>query len=222
MFAKLTDLGGGAFSLPVVETFPVAKDVQRNGVVHPAAIFRDGGAGWSDQDLNDIGYARVTESVVGPNYDATGHSDAMTNGVVVRTYAVALKPLANLKATKKAAVNAHRAKIAAGGLTFSGQPVATDAASMGEVNLIFAFLNAGQTFPGGSIPWTTMTGAVLNVTEAQFLAFAKAAALHFIKATKAARAHLDAISALTGKQAVADYDLTVNIVGSEWPANPVI
>lgn len=223
MFAELTDYGGGTFGLPVVDTFASPKGVQVNGVNYPASIFRpEADGGRPDQELNDIGFARVSESVVSDNHDTTGFNDALTNGVVVRTYTVTLKPLDDLKARKVAAVLRHRSKIAAGGLTFSGKAIATDQQAMTEVGLIYSLLNNGGTFPGGSIPWPTMDGNVMTATETQFKAFTKDAAGHFVKATKAAQAHLDAIDALTVKQAVVDHDETADIAGSEWPVNPVI
>ena len=78
-------------------------------------------------------------------------------------------------------------------------------------------LNSGVAFPENTISWDTMDGDVLDATEAQFLGFVKAVAVHRVAATKAAKVHTDAIDALSAQQEVIDYDNTLG-----WPENPVV
>ena len=220
--AKLTDLGG-SFGLPVVDVFidsvgvflpnwPNAKGSQQTKQIWKM---------WSDADLNTVGYARFSEVPVSdPDRVSTGTSDALNTGKVVRTHTSSFKTKLALKDIKKAAILERRRAVAAGGIVFATKNFATDAPAMNDINLIFNALNAGESFLGNSIPWDTTDGEVLNATEAQFLSFSKAVAQHRIKATIAARAHITAVDALTTAQAIADYDITADIAGSEWPVNP--
>jgi hypothetical protein len=177
---------------------------------------------WSDAELNNAGYARFSEVLPGADEVSTGASDVFTAGVVTRTHTTDLKPVDELRSQLRQATLDHRRIVAGGGLTYSGYPFATNTSATNDINLIFNALNAGETFPGNTIPWDTMDGQVLNANEAQFLAFAKAVAAHRIKCTKAAAAHIDAIIGLATAQEVVDYDITSDILGSEWPVNPVV
>lgn len=178
---------------------------------------------WSDAELNAAGYARMTEVLPDENQVSTGTSDDFTSGVVTRTHTTALKDIDELKAHEKRLIVDHRRKIAAGGIIFATKPLATDSHAMNDINLIFNAINAGEAFPGGrKLPWDTMDGEVHEITKGLYLSFCKAVAQHRIACTIAAGAHVAAIDALATAQEVVDYDFTVDIVGSEWPVNPVV
>tara|TARA_Y100000310_G_C20395927_1_gene675105 strand:+ start:98 stop:772 length:675 start_codon:yes stop_codon:yes gene_type:complete len=217
--AELTDGG-----LPIVRVFNDNRGVflpnwpTADGSNQTSSIWKM----WTDAELNAVGYARFTDvPITDPNMSQTAPVDDFTDGKVTRTYTGVLRNVDVLKNKKKVDVLGHRRGVAAGGITFATKPFATDSSAMNDINLISNALNAGETFPGGTIPWDTLDNDVLDANETQFLAFAKAVAAHRIKATKAAKAHTDAVEALTTSQEVVDYDLTADIVGSEWPENPV-
>ena len=220
--AKLTDLGG-SYGLPVVG---LQSDLQgvfldnwpnADGSYQTHKIFHM----WSDAELNNVGWARFGEVPINDrDLESAGTVDDFTAGQITRTHNTKLKPLAVLKTRKKSDVFNRRIDIASGGITFSSKPFSTSNDAMNEINLIFNALNAGESFPGGTIPWETLDNQILNANETQFLAFAKEVAQHRIKATKAAQAHITAINALSTKVAVAGYDITGDIVGNEWPVNP--
>lgn len=219
MFAVLTDLAGdgSSWGLPVVDTKELGHGHATAYGKYPRTV--DGM--WTVAEQNAIGLAPFVEV----DYDkatlaVTGFSDDFTNGTVTRTYTTEFYPIADLKFGKTTAADNKRVVVAKNGITHLGKPVGTDSTSLEDINLIFNMLNAGETFPGNSIPWPTLDGQVLNVTEAQFLGFAKAVAQHRVKTTKAYRAHIDAIAALSDAQTIVDYNVDADIVGSEWPVNP--
>lgn len=215
MFTQLTDLGGGAFGLPRVGS-PLRgnKGIQIGDIKYPKTIYRL----WSTAELNAIGLAPYVEVRFDQkSYVSTGKSDVYENGTVTTTHTTALKPIEKLKTDAKQKVINKRTEVARGGIVYLTKNVATDGNAMNDINLIFNMLNSGETFPGNTIPWDTMDGDVLNATEAQFLGFVKAVALHRVNATKAAKVHTDAIDALSTSQQVLDYDMSTG-----WPANPVV
>lgn len=91
MYCKLTEKSDRTFGLPVAKTINRAKGVTGpDGVQHPASIFRL----WRDDQLNAIGYARMSEDRKAPDgkmLDA--FSDEMVDGVVVRTWTFKDKPV---------------------------------------------------------------------------------------------------------------------------------
>lgn len=215
MFTQLTDLGGGTFGLPRVGS-PLRgnKNIQIGDVRYPRTIYRL----WSTAELYTIGLAPFVEVRFDQkNYVSTGKSEVFENGTVTMTHTTELKPIEKLKTDAKKNVINKRTEVARGGIVYATKNLATDGNAMNDINLIFNLLNAGETFPGNTIPWDTMDGDVLNANEAQFLGFAKAVAQHRVSATKAAKVHTDAIDALSVQQDVLDYD---NSAG--WPANPVV
>ena len=215
MFTQLTDLGGGTYGLPRVGSLLRGnKSVLVGPIRYPKMIYKL----WSTEELNAIGIAPYVEV----NYNkqtlvSTGKSDTYENGTVTTTHTTQLKDISILKTAEKKKVINKRTEVARGGITYLTKKLATDSNSMNDINLIFNMLNSGETFPGNTISWDTMDGDVLDATEAQFLGFVKAVAVHRVAATKAAKVHTDAIDALEDQQEVLDYDNTTG-----WPVNPVM
>lgn len=213
MWAQLSYDGvSKAYGLPVGRIVGTAQAVTDGaGVQHPAAIF----SRWTPAELLAIGWPPFREVA----YDratlrATGFSDEITGGEVVRTHTTALANLDRLKDRRRGEIIAKRDGVMAGGLDFGGSAFDTDAGAVATVNLIASALSDGETLPPG-FTWRDRDGVPVAVTDANFKAFRNALARHFALAHKNAADHLAAIAALADGQAVVDYDATLG-----WPANP--
>jgi hypothetical protein len=91
MFCTLKEKADHTFGLPAGSTFQSPRPVDGpDGTQHPSSIFTI----WTDKQLNDIGYARMTEkpanSPVGKKRKT--FTDKMTAGIVTRTWTHEAKP----------------------------------------------------------------------------------------------------------------------------------
>ena len=68
----------------VAEEFLIQKDIKLDsGITHPKQIFEK----WSAEELNEIGYARLTEEGPVPSgKTSTGVSEELVDGVLVRSH----------------------------------------------------------------------------------------------------------------------------------------
>jgi hypothetical protein len=213
MWAQLTYDGvGQTYDLPVKRVIASAQAVtDGQGVQHPSTIF----SRWSPAELLAIGWPPFREERFDQAHlKSTGVSDTITGSEMLRSHTTAPRPVADLQALRRADILSQRDAVMHGGIVFAGRAWPSGAVTVDAVTLIATALTDGETLPAG-FTWRDLTGAEVEVSEAQFKAFRNSLAAHFVKAAKNAADHAAAVDALADAQAVIDYDFSTG-----WPANP--
>lgn len=149
----------------------------------------------------------------------SGSTIEMVNGTPTRVHAATPYTLAELKAQKRTALAAHRAAVAGSGTVIGGNVFKTDDGSANEIDTAIRQIERGLLTP--PVKFTSQTSGNFQADQAALQAILNGIVAHRQAARAAEYAHAAAIAALATEAAVAAYDFTVNIVGSEWPTPPV-
>jgi hypothetical protein len=157
-------------------------------------------------------WARVVDEP--PAFDARWQSraatrpDVVAEGDVEVEYAVAARPLAEVKATRMAALAAYRYERETGGITLGGASIRTDRESQALVSGAFQLV---QIAPETVIDWKGSAGWV-QLDAATMAAIAVAVATHVQACFSAEKTHAEAIDACATAEEAGTYDFTAG-----WP-----
>lgn len=137
-----------------------------------------------------------------------------TGGQAIETHTFADLDLAEFKARVIADINAHREAVKAAGLTWSylgaDHPVETDARSREAINGLVTMLPVA---PSLTETWRMADNSDVALDAAAIAALGGAVLAHGSAAHATARAHKDAVAALSTAAEVAAYDWSTG-----WPA----
>lgn len=212
-YCKLTETSPGMFGLPVVSAQTRTPSAVFNGeyrLISELTEAQRQGLGWAT--FNEVPMSDT-------NYLPGIHLDTFTAYGVTRTYPnPVIRPLADVRSMKLTALAAHRYAIENGGMVWSS--VGVDTTDRTKLLLTGAFAQANGN-PQYSKRWKVAPGQYIALTNAQLKALAQALDDHVTSAFKAEEAHATAIMAMAASAEVVAYDFKSNIVGSEWPANPL-
>jgi len=121
-------------------------------------------------------------------------------------------PLAEVKATKAAAIRQHRDALTEDHIVIDGKHYHSDPKSRIQ-QMGLAKLAAANAIPPG-LQWMTKNAGLVTMTNDIALQFEPVTLAHDMALFAAAQAHIDALEALESAQAVQDYDFT-----DGWPAS---
>jgi hypothetical protein len=139
----------------------------------------------------------------------TGYAIERLAGVPTQVWASTPVPLADLKATKLAALAARRYQAETGGLTYNGWPMPTDRDSQAKINAAYVLARDGH-WAGG---WKGEDGTYRLLTAEGVVELALVVAAHVQLCYAVEAEHAAAITALSDPAEVVAYD-----VAAGWPA----
>jgi len=119
-------------------------------------------------------------------------------------------PLADLKATKAAAIRAHRDALTESHITIDGNQYHSDVKSRIQ-QMALAKLATQDAIPAG-LHWMTRNNGPVLMTNAIALQFEPVTLTHDVALFAVAQTHIDAVNALDTAQGVEAYDFS-----SGWP-----
>lgn len=153
------------------------------------------------------------------NYLPGFHLDTLTNDGVTRTYPNSiLRPLEDVRKAKLIDLAAHRYNVENGGMVWNATDV--DTSDRAKLLLTGAFAQANGN-PQYTKSWKVAPGHYAALTNAQLKDLADAMDAHVTAAFRAEEAHSILLMALLTAADVVTYDFKADILGSEWPTNPV-
>lgn len=152
-------------------------------------------------------------------YDVGAEIVDSSESTVAITYAKTAKSIEVVRKQKLSDLAAHRWKVACGGTTINGNVFKTDDSSANEIDTALRQIERGQLTP--PVKFTSSTSGNFLADQATLQAILNGIVTHRQKARAAEYAHTSAINALSTSEEVIAYDFKIDIVGSEWPTNPV-
>jgi hypothetical protein len=163
---------------------------------------------WARETNDPPSFNPAYEGRSGPNWTITPPSGG-NEGTAVAGYTVTSRPLATVKAERKAALADHRYAKETGGITLGGAAVRTDRESQALVTGAYALVQAA---PETILDWKG-AGGWAQLDAATMTAIALAVGAHIQACFSNERTHAEAIDALDTVAAVAAYDFTTG-----WPS----
>lgn len=136
------------------------------------------------------------------------------------------KPLEELREYVNANVNAFRDEMTMGGFIFGGVLFDSDEAARNNITGSITTVNSGMLIEAAhpeltvlppSIDWTTYDNSTVTMTPVEMIDMGLRMSSWFSGVFTAARAHKDAVLAMTDPQSIIDYDYEHIL----WPSNNI-
>ena len=151
-------------------------------------------------------YTFTTET----SFDGTHVNISYTN--------VVARDIDKLKVDLKNKLANHRYNIETGNIAFNTKVVSTNRETQSTLRHEFQEAKADTNY---TVEWKMLDGTFVTLNATQIINAATKIKAHVQSTFKAEKAHLAVIDALTVPEDVINYDVTTDIVGFEWPENPV-